>query len=92
VLHEAAHAGLSGETLRELASEWDAVLGLGLIDAVVTGTEAPIPAEVADLAARREAARKEGNYAEADALRARIREAGYDIVDIKGGQARLRKL
>ena len=92
VLHEAAHAGLSGETLRELASEWDVVLGLGLLDASITGTEAPVPVEVADLAARREAARKAGNYAEADALRAKIREAGYDIVDIGGGHARLRKL
>ncbi|MGE5699027.1 MAG: cysteine--tRNA ligase [Deltaproteobacteria bacterium] len=92
VLHEAAHAGLSGETLRELASEWDGVLGLGLLDASATGTEAPVPMEVADLAARREAARKAGNYAEADALRAKIREAGYDIVDIGGGHARLRKL
>jgi cysteinyl-tRNA synthetase len=92
VLHEAARAGLSGETLRDLASEWDVVLGLGLLDAAVTGTKGPVPVEVADLAARREAARRAGNYSEADALRAKIREAGYDIVDVKGGPARLKKL
>jgi cysteinyl-tRNA synthetase len=92
VLHEAAHAGLSGETLRELASEWDAVLGLGLLGSAVAGTEAPLPAEVEDLAARRETARRAGNYSEADALRAKIRETGYDIVDVKGGPARLKKL
>ena len=102
VAHEAAHAGLPGGTLRELAREWDAALGLGLAEAAgarevaareVAGEgEAPVPKEVVDLAARREAARKARDFPEADALRAKIREAGYEIVDVKGGPARLRKL
>jgi cysteinyl-tRNA synthetase len=101
-VHEAAHAGLSGDALRALAAEWDAVLGLGLVPAAQagvtpppgsgTGREAPLPREVVDLAARREAARKARDFPEADALRARIREAGYDIVDVKGGPPRLKKL
>lgn len=102
VVHEAARAGVPGDTLRELAAEWDSVLGLGLLsaasarDAAAAETgreaEAPVPPEVVDLAARREAARKARDFEEADALRARIRESGYEIVDVKGGPARLRKL
>jgi cysteinyl-tRNA synthetase len=101
VVHEAARAGLSGETLRELAEEWDGVLGLGLVAAVQAGRreeqegsaerEAPVPPEVADLAARREAARRARNFAEADALRAKIREAGYEVIDAKDGPAKLIK-
>jgi cysteinyl-tRNA synthetase len=101
-VHEAARAGLAGEPLRVLAAEWDAVLGLGLVPAAQagitsppgfgTGREAPLPREVVELAARREAARKARDFPEADALRAKIREAGYDIVDVKGGPPRLRKL
>jgi len=101
-IHEAAHAGLSGETLRELAAEWDAVLGLGLLAAAGAetpaqpgsgaGVKAPISPEVLDLAARREAARRARNFAEADALRAKIREAGYEVVDARSGPPRLKKL
>jgi cysteinyl-tRNA synthetase len=46
---------------------------------------------VADLAARREAARRARNFAEADALRAKIREAGYEVIDAKDGPAKLIK-
>jgi len=92
VVHEAARAGLSRGTLRELAAEWDAVLGLGLTAAAGAGTEAPVPAEVQRLAARRDAARSARDFQEADALRAKIREAGYEVIDAKDGLARLRKL
>jgi cysteinyl-tRNA synthetase len=100
VVHEAAHAGLPGGTLRELAGEWDGVLGLGLVSAAGARAtaqeagreaEAPLPPDVVDLAARRESARKAKDFAEADALRAKIREAGYEIVDVKGGPPKLRK-
>jgi cysteinyl-tRNA synthetase len=91
VVHEAARAGLSRETLRELAAEWDAVLGLGLIAAAGAGTEAPVPAEVISLAARRDAARSARDFQEADALRAKIREAGYAVLDAKDGPAKLIK-
>ena len=102
VLRDAAHSGLPGATLRELAGEWDAVLGLGLLeagaaedaggDAGGAAGEAPVPPEVAVLADRRETARKAGNYPEADALRAKIRDAGYEVVDRKGGPPGLKKL
>jgi cysteinyl-tRNA synthetase len=92
VAHEAARAGLSGATLRGLAADWDAVLGLGLLAAPAAGAEAPVPPEVSNMAARRESAREARDYAEADALRAKIREAGYEIFDVKDGAPRLRKL
>jgi cysteinyl-tRNA synthetase len=100
VVHEAAHAGLPGGTLRDLAGEWDGVLGLGLVSTAGARAtaqeagreaEAPLPPDVVDLAARRESARKAKDFAEADALRAKIREAGYEIVDVKGGPPKLRK-
>lgn len=100
VVHEAAHAGLSGETFKDLAAEWDGVLGLGIVPAIEaeakeeggsTEPSAGIPPAVAELAARREAARKARNYPEADSLREKIREAGYEVVDSSGGPPRLIK-
>ncbi|MBI5419674.1 MAG: cysteine--tRNA ligase [Deltaproteobacteria bacterium] len=99
IVHEAARAGLPGGVLRALAREWDAVLGLGLAEAAAEGLarpaaggeETPVPAEVKELAARREEARKAGDFTEADALRARIREAGYEVIDVKEGAPRLKK-
>ncbi|MBI5342466.1 MAG: cysteine--tRNA ligase [Deltaproteobacteria bacterium] len=101
VVHEAAHAGLPGGTLRELAVEWDAVLGLGIVPAARTekgetrdegaGAAAPVPPAVAELVARREAARSARDFTEADALRARIRKAGYEVVDVRGGPPRVKK-
>ena len=99
VAHEAAHAGLSGGALRELAREWDEVLGLGIAAASrAEGAEkrdaeaAPAPPQVVELVARREAARKARDFPQADAIREKIREAGYEIVDVGGGPARLKKI
>ncbi len=100
IIHDAARAGIAGDCLRELVTDWDDVLGLGLLSAagardaaVETGreAEASVPPEVVDLAARRETARKARDFAEADALRTKIREAGYEIVDVKGNPPRLKK-
>ncbi len=90
-MHEAARSGLPGETLRALAGEWDAVLGVGLL-AEAPGDALPeeaveeiAPEEVVDLALRRDRCRRERMFAEADALREKIRAAGYDVVDVKDG-------
>ncbi len=91
VVHEAARSGLPGETLRALAGEWDAVLGVGLlaeapVDALPEeAVEEIAPEEVVDLALRRDRCRRERMFAEADALREKIRAAGYDVVDVKDG-------
>jgi cysteinyl-tRNA synthetase len=50
------------------------------------------PGEVVDLALRRDRCRREKKFAEADALREKIREAGYEVVDGKDEPARLKKL
>jgi cysteinyl-tRNA synthetase len=41
-----------------------------------------VPAEVADLAERRKAARTGGDYAEADRLRAEVEQAGWELRDV----------
>jgi len=99
VVHEAARSGLSGEALGALAGEWDQVLGVGLLKTspgktAVDGVSAEevAPAEVVDLALRRDRCRREKKFAEADTLREKIREAGYEIVDGKDEPARLKKL
>lgn len=99
VVHEAARSGLSGEALGALAGEWDQVLGVGLLRAssgksALEGVPAEeiAPGEVVDLALRRDVCRREKKFAEADALREKIREAGYEVVDGKDEPARLKKL
>ena len=44
-----------------------------------------MPAEVMDLVAQRQAAREARDFAEADALRARIRDLGFEVTDTAGG-------
>ncbi len=88
VVHEAARAGLGREALAGLAGEWDEVLGVGLLEAQAA-PGAAVPPEVEELAARRDACRREGRFAEADTLRERIRRAGYEIMDGKGGSQRI---
>ncbi len=93
VVHEAARSGISGDDLRALAGEWDEVLGIGLLGdaAGERAAEPVIPQDVVDLSARRDRLRKERKFAEADALRKKIREAGYEVVDRKGKPGSLRK-
>jgi cysteinyl-tRNA synthetase len=98
VAHEASRSGLPGDLLRELAGEWDSVLGVGLLeaapgDSVAEGSppEEIAPGEVVDLVLRRDRCRRERKFAEADTLRAKIREAGYEVIDRKDKPARLKK-
>jgi len=56
------------------------------------GEAEEIPAEVAAMARERESRRRAGDYPAADALRERIRAAGYDVLDAAGGTAVLRKI
>jgi cysteinyl-tRNA synthetase len=54
------------------------VFGLGSLAEVSEN----VPAEVIDLAERRKAARAEGHFEEADRLRTRLAEAGWDLRDV----------
>jgi len=96
VVHEAARAGLSGGTLRSLATEWDTVLGVDLLrkDSSALSRERErmeVPERVEELAARRARIRNERDFRGADALREEIRKAGYEVTDGPNGTYRLEK-
>ena len=101
VVHKAVRPGIGGDVVRALATEWDAVLGIGLlseadadseVNGVREGEAARIPADVEAMAREREARRRARDYPAADALREKIRAAGYDVVDAAEGTAVLRKM
>ena len=90
VAHKAVRSGIGGDVARSLAEEWDAVLAVGLLseagaesEAAVVGEGEPagVPDPVAALARQRDALRAAGDYSGADALRERIRAAGYEVID-----------
>ena len=81
-----ARGPLPAATRRATLAIFDEVLGLDLGAAEV---RSPIPSEVQALLERREVARQARNWGEADALRAAILEAGYEIEDAHEG-AKLR--
>jgi cysteinyl-tRNA synthetase len=70
--------------LRGLVLDFDQVLGLRLADAASADAEM-LPADVADLIQRREAARAARDWLAADALREEIRRRGYEVEDTSSG-------
>ena len=64
--------------------DFDRVFGLKLSE---VRAEEPIevPPEVRELLTQREAARKAKNFTEADALRAKIAQLGYEVIDTPQG-------
>jgi len=90
VVHKAVRSGIGGDVARALAAEWDKVLAVGLLseadaenETVGVGEGEPegVSDAVAALARQRDALRAAGDYAGADALRERIRAAGYEVID-----------
>jgi cysteinyl-tRNA synthetase len=63
--------------------EFDRILGLGLAD--WQPLEEAIPAEINELVSRRQQMRAERRWQEADALRAQIAAAGYEVEDTPQG-------
>jgi cysteinyl-tRNA synthetase len=101
VVHKAVRAGIGGDVVRALAMEWDAVLGVGLLPesdgdreaiGVREGEPRGIPPAVEAMARERENRRQARDFPAADALREKIRAAGYDVVDAAEGTAVLRKM
>jgi cysteinyl-tRNA synthetase len=101
VVHKAVRPGVGGDAARTLATEWDAVLCVGLLSEADAESEAIgdgegeqewTPVEVVSMARERDTLRAVGDYAAADALRERIHAAGYDVSDQGMGPGRLRKL
>jgi cysteinyl-tRNA synthetase len=76
-------SGLPGDVQKATLDWLDEALGLGLRDWRPAAYS--LPAAVAELLAARERARAEKRWADADALRARIEEAGFVIRDTAQG-------
>jgi cysteinyl-tRNA synthetase len=75
ILHDWAHVGALDELRRGLG-----VFGLGGL-----GERQEAPADVAELAEQRAAARAERDFGEADRLRAEIAALGWDVRDVDAG-------
>jgi cysteinyl-tRNA synthetase len=80
---ELVKSDLPGAERRATVLEFDRVLGLGLAD--WEPVEAPIPPEITRLVEERKQLRAERRWAEADALRDLVREAGFEIEDSESG-------
>ena len=101
VVHKAVRQGIGGDAVRSLATEWDAILAVGLLpeadaesEEIGVGFGGPedVPPVVEAMARERETRRRVRDYPAADALREKIRAAGYDVVDAAEGTAVLRKM
>jgi cysteinyl-tRNA synthetase len=87
-VREMLRADLPADERRWLVLDADAVLGLDL-HRVWEGPADPdvVPADVRALVDARDAARAGRDYARADALRAEIGAAGYDVIDSPEGSS-----
>jgi cysteinyl-tRNA synthetase len=87
-VREMLRADLPADERRWLVLDADAVLGLDLHNVwEPTAGPSTVPEEVADLLRERDAARSSRDYARADALRDRIGELGWDVVDRPEGSS-----
>ena len=87
-VREMLRADLPADERRWLVLDADAVLGLDLHLAWQGGPEpVAVPDEVVDLLRERDAARAARDYATADALRDRIGELGWEVVDEPSGSS-----
>lgn len=83
VTWDLARSNLPGATKKATILLFDRILGLGLGDWEPPKEE--IPEEILALAQMRQVARSEKRWADADALRLQIAQAGYDIEDTPQG-------
>jgi cysteinyl-tRNA synthetase len=80
-VREMLRAAAPADERRWLVLDADAVLGLDLHRVWEAPDAREVPADVMALVAERDQARAARDYTRADALRATIGEAGYDVVD-----------
>lgn len=83
VVWDVARGDLPAPVAKATLLELDRVLGLGLAEWTPRRVEAP--AHVVELAEARAAARREKKFAEADRLRARIQDEGWEVLDTPNG-------
>ena len=67
----------------ELLRTWDTVLGLDLDREAREGFE--VPADVQRMVQDRDRARAERDFERSDAIRARLTEMGWEVMDTAGG-------
>ena len=90
VLAEASSGeGLSGADRFSLLSEWDSVLGLDLGRELGAGA---LPDEIEALVRERDEVRAAKDFARSDAIRDRLGEMGYEVMDSPEGTRVRRKL
>ncbi len=75
-----------------LANVVDKIFGLDLNNVQALKKNLEIPEEIIDLAEKRKIAKKNKDFKLADELRNRMKEKGYEIVDVKGGEYDIKKL
>jgi cysteinyl-tRNA synthetase len=72
----------------KLIEDFDQLLGLNLLKA----KEEPIPQEILILAQKRQKARKNKDFIQADKLREKINRLGYNIEDLPNNQYKIKKI
>ncbi len=82
---------VSGHDKKATLIEFDRVLGLGLSTFKPEKEKVEIPPEIYALAETREEARKEKDFAKADALRKEIEARGFEMEDTKEGMKIIQK-
>jgi cysteinyl-tRNA synthetase len=88
LIQEVFKADVAPGQKRYLLEDWDQVLQLDITRGAVQGE---VPADVAALAARRDAARTARDFNTSDSLRAQIEGLGWQVEDTAGG-TKLRKI
>ena len=83
VLSEAVTAAIPDPDKHRLLTAWDGVLGLDLERLAREGFE--MPPDVQGLVADRDAARSAGDFERSDAIRARLIDMGWEVMDTADG-------
>ncbi|MCX7833295.1 MAG: cysteine--tRNA ligase [Ignavibacteria bacterium] len=79
---------LKPEEKLSLVDDFDRVLGLKLIEV----EEEKIPKEILDLVEKRRIAKLNKQWEEADKIRDEIKAKGYEVLDLKNGTTKVRKI
>ena len=74
-----------------LTEEFDKIFGLDLDKVQALEINVVIPSEIIELAKKRKEAKLNKDFKKADEYRNQIKEKGYDILDVKGGEYRIIK-
>jgi len=85
VVWEVVKSNISSQDKYDLLLDFDEVLGLNLRLATSDKRQAEIPQDIKTLVAKREELRKQKKFSEADEMRKRIEEKGYEVEDASRG-------